>query len=146
MHKFRYGIGERYGKSFVSMSREERQHYANAQQQRSFPAICPWRSSSRGKMNCNKKGGVCSLRLFRQDSDTMETSIVEGSEGIIRTTCPNRFYESNLVFEWIGETILGHNRPIVLNEIQFLERVKQSSDTKHEKSGCRLNRPYFSAS
>lgn len=51
--------------------------------------------------------------------------ITPGEEGLLCTTCPYRFYENGVVFQWIGETILGHQEPFIVGEVGFLEREDQ---------------------
>jgi len=50
---------------------------------------------------CNKKGGVCSLRQYKQIGDGPVSGV-----GPVITTCPQRFLESNTIFRWVGETLL----------------------------------------
>lgn len=64
---------------------------------------------------CNKRGGVCSLVLFERKGHT--PAVVAGTPV---TTCPNRFLENDLVFQWVGETLLGTCRPQVVAEVPFL--------------------------
>jgi hypothetical protein len=86
--------------------------------------------------NCNKKGGVCSLRLYEQRDDAP----VSG-KGPLITTCPNRFLEDNIIFRWVGETILQTSSPVVLSEIGFLDRLPTvSSTTEEEDSGDFIGR------
>jgi hypothetical protein len=95
----RYSIGEWYGVPFENISPEQRFEQANREIE--LDGIsgnpCPFRPEG----ICNKKGGVCSLRLFEQSGD----SPVVGSGPLI-TTCPNRFLEAGNIFRWVGETIL----------------------------------------
>jgi hypothetical protein len=68
---------------------------------------------------CNKKGGVCSLRLYEQIGDAP----VSGTGPVI-TTCPNRFLEAGMIFRWVGEKLLQTTEPIVLSQIGFLDRLR----------------------
>lgn len=118
-----HGIGEWYGRSFVQMTGEERRQLAVMQSlsKRQRPVIpCPARSGDT-VVPCTKDGGVCSLRLYQQ-SASGDVSCAPGDPGRLCTTCPSRFYESNVVFHWIGETILGHADPMIVAEVGFLER------------------------
>lgn len=45
--------------------------------------------------------------------------------GRLRTTCPHRFEQSNLIYKWVGEIILGVPSPIVLSEMKFLARPNE---------------------
>lgn len=76
---------------------------------------CPFQSGPA----CNKKGGVCSLRQYKQVGDGPVSGI-----GPIITTCPQRFLEASTVFRWVGETLLQTTEPIVLNQIGFLDRLR----------------------
>lgn len=75
---------------------------------------CPFQISR----NCNKKGGVCSLRLYEQKGK----GPVQGIQSPI-ATCPNRFLENGMIFKWVSETLLGTSEPVVLSEIGFLDRL-----------------------
>jgi hypothetical protein len=59
----RYSIGEWYGRGFETLSRGDRFRLANTEWE--LDALtgtpCPFQP-----MKCNKKGGVCSLRLYQQ--------------------------------------------------------------------------------
>jgi len=44
-----------------------------------------------------------------------------GNLGYFTTTCPYRFYENDLAFRWIGETILEFATPYIVNQVKFLE-------------------------
>lgn len=46
---------------------------------------------------------------------------VAGPEGGICSTCPYRFEEGGIIYEWIGNELLGSPSPVVLGEIGFLE-------------------------
>lgn len=65
--------------------------------------------------------GFGSLRLYEKSSQTGEVKPATGESGQLRTVCPLRFEEDHLVYQWVGETILGSNDPVVLGEIGFLE-------------------------
>lgn len=114
--KTRYGLGEWYGRSFATLSQAERMYYAGLntpKQERCLP-----RSSEDHLVYCTKKGGVCSLRLYEQAHE--EGSVAALST--ISTLCPHRFKEGNMIFRWVGETVLGHESPLVAREVGFLIR------------------------
>lgn len=118
-----HGIGEWYGRSFAQMTWAERHQLAAMQSlpKRQRPMMpCPARCGDT-TVPCTKDGGVCSLRLYQQ-SATGDVSCAPGDPGRLCTTCPSRFYEGNFVFQWIGETILGHADPMIVAEVGFLER------------------------
>jgi Restriction endonuclease NotI len=111
--RVRYSIGEWYGQAFEQLAPEKRRQLAKVELE--VDALtgtqCPFQHDS----ICNKKVGVCSLRLYEQTSKTP----VVGSGHLI-TTCPSRFLEKDIIFGWVGETILGSSDPIMLGEIGFL--------------------------
>jgi hypothetical protein len=125
----RYSIGEWYGIGFESLSAAERSQRAKVECETNaiFGVACPFQ---RG-VNCNKKGGVCSLRQYQQ----IEAGPVCGNGPII-TTCPQRFLEADSIFHWVGETLLQTKAPIVLNEIGFLDRLlpEESQDDDENDS------------
>jgi len=81
---------------------------------------------------CNKKGGVCSWRLYQQVGDGPVSGI-----GPIITTCPQRFLEASTIFRWVGETLLQTTEPLVLSQIGFLDRLRpdaaQDADDEDEE-------------
>jgi hypothetical protein len=125
----RYSIGEWYGAGFESLSTAERSQRAKVECETNaiLGVACPFQSN----VNCNKKGGVCSLREYRQ----IEAGPVCGNGPII-TTCPQRFLEADSIFHWVGETLLQTKDPIVLNEIGFLDRLlpEESQDDDEDAS------------
>lgn len=131
-----YGIGEWYGRSFMQMSDGERRQFSEIQllPKRERPTIiCPARSSVNNVL-CTKDGGICSLRLYQQ-SIAGDASSVPGDEGQLCTTCPYRFYENNIIFQWIGEKILGNTKPTIVGEIGFLERDENASADRSDRIG-----------
>src|ERR1017187_2525225 len=115
----RYSIGEWYGSGFETISAEQR--VGRARREIEMDALtgtsCPFQTDAK----CNKKGGVCSLRLYEQTSGGPVTGT-----GPVITTCPNRFLEDGLIFRWVGETIRQTTDPIVLSEIGFLDRLNMN--------------------
>lgn len=121
--KTRYGIGERYGKSFVRLSPEKRRELARIQtlKKGKRPKInCPFRSASGIQVPCAKPGGVCSLRHYQLDEETRRVSWPTGGDGLLVTTCPHRFKQGGLIFNWIGETLLECPDPLIVSEVGFL--------------------------
>ncbi len=118
--QYRFGIGEWYGVPLTVLSPAERRKLAEVQYlpKSEQPAFgCPFQR----EVNCNKPGGVCSLRLYEKSSQTGEVKPTTGESGQLRTVCPLRFEEDRLIYRWVSETILGSNDPVVLGEIGFLE-------------------------
>ncbi len=52
--------------------------------------------------------------------------------GPLVTTCPNRFVEEGKIYEWIGKEILGTEKPIILGQIGFLDRLRPADQTSEE--------------
>lgn len=110
----RYGTGELYGRDFSALTPERIRKLSRA----SYGTIeCPFRNSELGKpaQKCNKKGGVCSLRQFIEQRGKLVQPVGEPI-----TTCPNRFLDGGVVDRWVGETLLGTSRPVVISELPFL--------------------------
>jgi len=121
--KTRYGIGEWYGRSFVRLTPEERRELARAQaleKGRRPQFACPFRSTSGNQVPCAKPGGVCSLRRYQLNEETQRVSCPTGESSHLVTTCPHRFKQGGLIFNWIGETLLGCHDPLVVGEVGFL--------------------------
>jgi len=121
----RHSIGEWYGVDFEKMNSLERKNQAS--QELRVDGLtgksCPFQY----KATCNKKGGVCSLRLYEQQ----ENGPVRGVGSII-STCPNRFLEDNTIYHWVGETLLQTSDPVILSEIGFLDRLKPEKENDEE--------------
>jgi hypothetical protein len=120
----RFGIGEWYGYSYAAADREFRRKCL-AQQVKTDEErlLCPFRSREGHPFPCNKKGGVCSLCLYERAPDGTFTP-VEGDQGSLRASCPNRFHEDDHVFSWAGEIILGISTPRKVSEVGFLESFR----------------------
>lgn len=123
----RYSIGEWYGVGFESMASAERFRLAKVEYDldalTSTP--CPFQENTK----CNKKGGVCSLRLYEQVGDGPVTGT-----GPIISTCPQRFLEDNAIFRWVGENLLQTKEPIILSEIGFLDRLRPEEPSDGEEA------------
>src|SRR5665213_3498511 len=131
----RYSIGEWYGSGFESLGATERSRRATIECEAKgiIGVPCPFQHDA----NCNKKGGVCSLRQYQQTGDGPVLGI-----GQVITTCPQRFLEADMIFRWVGETLLQSKEPIVLNQIGFLDRLRSdvSADDDEEDSGDFIGR------
>ena len=118
--QLRFGIGEWYGVPLTTLSPEERHRFAEVQYlpKSERPAFrCPFQQEA----NCNKPGGVCSLRLYEKSSQTGQVKPATGEPGQLRTVCPARFEEEQVVYRWVAETVLGSSDPLILGEIGFWE-------------------------
>ena len=122
----RYSIGEWYGTGFESLSSSERSRRASIECEANaiIGATCPFQHDAK----CNKKGGVCSLRRYRQIGDGAVSGV-----GPIITTCPQRFLEANTIFQWVGDTLLQTKEPIVLSEIGFLDRLRSDESPAEDE-------------
>ncbi|MGC9316911.1 MAG: NotI family restriction endonuclease [Armatimonadota bacterium] len=117
-----YGIGEWYGELFTKLTADQRKSFAKIQElpRSDQPDIpCPFQSHEEETVQCTKAGGVCSLRKYEQTEQGARP--VSGLEGGLCATCPHRFEEGGLIYEWIGAELLRSSQPIVLGEIGFLE-------------------------
>jgi hypothetical protein len=118
----RFGIGEWYGRSFVRLTREERLELS---QKALGPARdnpdCPFLGD--GTRRCWKKGGICSLKLYKDDGNGNATA-AEGADGSLRVMCPTRFGHSGTIFKIIGKTLLNTAQPRVVSQVRFLRRRK----------------------
>lgn len=114
----RYGAAELYGFDFASLPPQCLRELAAADHKNTG---CPFKVREAGKPapTCSKKGGVCSLRQYTQDNNG---SVVPSSLPV--TTCPHRFLEDGVIFEWVGEALLGTKNPIVISEVPFLMEAK----------------------
>jgi hypothetical protein len=122
----RYSIGEWYGNGFESLSSSERSRRASIECEANaiIGATCPFQHDAK----CNKKGGVCSLRRYRQTGDGPVSGV-----GHIITTCPQRFLEADTIFQWVGDTLLQTKEPIVLSEIGFLDRLRSDESPAEDE-------------
>jgi hypothetical protein len=116
----RYSIGEWYGDSFEMLTPKQRSERAKIEIETDTLTGNPCRFQK--DIRCNKKGGVCSIRLYEQIDDGPVAC-----SGPLITTCPLRFLEDDKIFRWVGKTILGTEEPIILKEIGFLDRLKPKS-------------------
>lgn len=128
----RYGIAEWFGQDVISLTKEEREKFADISLtpgkisgKVNLP-ICPFLSQLIPNSECNKAGGVCSIRKFEQKEDgsgapSMDESIV--------CVCPSRFLEKfedgTTLFSWISETVLAADSPIIVKETPFLRKVDE---------------------
>ncbi len=113
----RYSIGEWYGVGFETIAPADRFRLAKTEWDLDAltETACPFLPGA----NCNKKGGICSLRLYQQTGDGPVAGV-----GPVITTCPLRFLEAKTIFRWVGENLLQTNEPIVLSEVGFLDRLR----------------------
>ena len=122
MKKSRFGIGEWYGQSFVHMSHSDRVVIAKSIHLAKHERVrkpCPFLPGG----DCNKAGGVCSIRLYEQLSPGEPAIPHSGTKGMLRAVCPQRFWEDNTIFEFVGNTILNDSDPVIVKEVGFLQKI-----------------------
>lgn len=133
-----FGIGEWYARSFVRMTDAEREQLAEPAKRGLLDLQCPPKASCAavnpravpGKLNCNKKGGVCSIREYVRIDANGQPKVEP--KGNLRTTCPVRFLQDGTIFKWIGEAVLGTSAPVVIKEVEFLESAPDEPEEVRE--------------
>jgi len=124
----RYGAAELFGQAVEQITTSDLQRASRADHKR---IRCPFKLEN---ARCHKKGGVCSLVLFEREAD-----------GNVRisgrpvTTCPARFYEGEIVYRWVGETLVGTATPVVVNEVSFLMGESGSMEDLSETEVGRID-------
>lgn len=86
--------------------------------QQSEELPCPFRTDS-PHPTCTKPGGVCSIRIYREEAGTIAP--IDGERGRLRTLCPWRFHQDGTAFDKIGESLLSDPAPLRAGEVGFLE-------------------------
>jgi hypothetical protein len=111
---FRYGAAELYGLNLSTMPPDKIRYLSNEDHK---TIVCPFKPAEPGKRPpmCIKKGGVCSIRNYCLDPAGVVTAVGEPV-----ATCPQRFLEGDLIYEWVGSTLLGTDKPLILSELPFL--------------------------
>ncbi|MBI2819589.1 MAG: hypothetical protein HYX73_06395, partial [Acidobacteria bacterium] len=138
----RYGIGEWYGNHLVATTQPQRRQLAKKSLEQNLPHIsCPFRSTANQDVFCDKRGGVCSLRLYGEGSTSNEAIALAGPEGSLVTTCPRRFVEDNRIFTWVGEVLLGYSTPLIAPEVAFLTAHVGGRNKNVGKIDCVLAHP-----
>jgi len=79
---------------------------------------CPFRTES-PHPTCTKPGGVCSIRIYREEVGIIEP--IDGERGRLRALCPWRFHQDGTAFDKIGESLLSDPAPLRAGEVGFLE-------------------------
>lgn len=117
----RFGMAEWFGQPVLALSAEERRTLAQVPR-KGF--LCPFTEDMPGgSYECLKKSsGVCSIRRYEYGGTAGGGHALRGEGEPLVTVCPYRFLERRRVFQWIGTTILGHDDPQIINEVDFLER------------------------
>lgn len=127
--QYRFGIGEWFGKLFTELTVDERKTYLEFRKitiAKRPPPKCPFQSTAGKEVACSKRDGVCTSRIYKKDGLTGEVTS-EGpvaAESRLRTLCPARFRDGELIKSWVGEVILGTTDVKELGEIPFLEKPR----------------------
>jgi hypothetical protein len=121
-----YGIAEWFGYRYLNLSNDRRREFVQTKNTNmpcpffhDVPALGP----QSGNLNCNKAGGVCSLRNFHPPLKPGD----DIAFGPITATCPNRFLEKGTIVRHIGSVLLGTEAPLFAKEIPFLKRPKSQA-------------------
>jgi len=130
-----FGIGEWFGRPMTQLTAEERRALGvETLKPKNLRAAtpCPFRAVG---TPCSKEGGVCSIRLYNHavhaPTGRAMGEPAPAAQGSYRITCPYRFHERDMIFDWVGEVILGDGKPIRRGEVGFLE----SSATTDSEAG-----------
>ncbi len=120
----RFGIGEWYGQSFLRLDRTKRRRLAEIAMGPDHPIEmqCPFLSRPDKPRRCWKKGGVCSLRLYKQTGHGSSAEAVSGQEGDLRVVCPSRFDQAETIYHSVGSALVGTSQPRIVKEVRFLQR------------------------
>lgn len=118
----RFGIGEVFGRAIIALGADEIRRLSSVPNR---TAMCPFKGTL-----CAKKGGVCSLILLERDEQGRVVSV-----GSPVTTCPNRFLQDGIVFQWVGETLIETGTPEVVSEVPFLMAAVGEEETKQDEVG-----------
>jgi hypothetical protein len=127
----RYGIAEWYGKDIITMTSEERKHAADvATGRKNGNPICPFLATLSPGANCNKKGGVCTIRRYETSATGCVTPAKNAS---VATTCPARFLgpdaSGRSILEWVSEKMLDCKPAILVKETPFLRTLLSRAAT-----------------
>lgn len=115
-------IGEWFGQDISKLSSADRTRLGKiAVSKRIKQAPCPFREDRM----CNKAGGVCTVREYSREGFDGPISL-----GPLVTVCPNRFFDDDEVFRWVGQVMLGSGSPEVLGEIPFLQKLRTGKPAK----------------
>lgn len=93
---------------------------------------CPFRTDS-PHPTCTKPGGVCSIRIYREEAGTIEP--IDGERGRLRALCPWRFHQDGTAFDKIGESLLSDPAPLRAGEVGFLESTGNLDSNPGEDVG-----------
>ncbi len=111
----RYGIAEWFGLPFHDLPPDVRKHLArrSLREEGNVPP-CPFQSN---EPPCRKKGGICSIRKYKEDINGRIDSPV-GDPVIV---CPARFEQKKLLVSWLAEIVgIPQREGMVAREVPFM--------------------------
>ncbi len=112
----RYGIAEWYGHELSELPPTARRALAKKALRidREVPQ-CPFQKD---RPSCRKRGGVCSLRRYRE-GDGGRIGPPEGDPVVV---CPARFEEGNMLVNWLAEIVgFSTNDTRLAREVPFMQ-------------------------
>ncbi len=118
----KFGIGEWYGRNFLQLTSEERGEFSRISEGLHKTMVCPFRSRPGAEKPCSKSGGVCSIRQYEELDGN--SALVEGQDGSLRATCPNRFQEQKTIYDWVAREVLNSSQYRAIGEVGFLKSEK----------------------
>ena len=130
----RYGISEWFGRPFGGLTAPERGELATSaapvpagtSAESLPPRPCPFQDGR----TCNKRGGVCSIRLYERAPG----GLLGKQVGRPVITCPKRFEEDQILVRWLSE-IVGFNP----EETQVAREVPFMLGTETNKSAGKID-------
>ena len=120
-HTDRYGIAEWFGEPLAPMPAGRRQELArfalhdDGLAKADMPP-CPFQP---GNPPCSKKGGVCSIRIYRNDPGDHPPDRIGEPHRLPVITCSNRFAQDSLIPRWLAE-IVGFDDVFLAREVPFM--------------------------
>lgn len=123
-NRYRYGIGEWYGRLFNRLTPEERRQFANIQKTNNKIGRpnCPYMPSEKAKP-CPKGNGICSVRRYIEYVNTKEVAVVQDDTGGLRIVCPLRFQENGFIYHQVGKVVLETEEILTISEVGFLTSI-----------------------
>ena len=111
----RYGIAEWFGLPFHDLPPGARKHLAKKSlQENGNVPVCPFQSN---EPPCRKRGGICSIRKYKEGLDGRIDSPV-GDPVIV---CPARFEQKKLLVTWLAEIVgIPPKAGMLAREVPFM--------------------------
>lgn len=142
----RYGIAEWFGKGVETLTPAQRTECAEQAIHQDTTGdlaaapICPFLSTLIPGAQCNKAGGVCSIRQYTKGPEG-DGQPVAGSK--VATLCPSRFLEpmtdGQTIFQWIGQLMLDEPNPIIVKETPFLHTLSDNPSKGDARKAGRID-------